>query len=78
MFRPRQPRDGRKHDLEPRVSMGMFVGVGANNDVFVMTAREVVKAASLITRLQRISTHTTIGVNSGAFLGDSRPESQVK
>ncbi|CAE7358585.1 unnamed protein product [Symbiodinium sp. CCMP2592] len=50
LFRPRQPRDGRKHDLEPRVSMGMFVGVGANNDVFIMTERGVVKGASIMRR----------------------------
>ena len=50
LFRPRQPRDGRKQDLEPKVSMGMFVGVGTNNDVFIMTARAVVTGASLTRR----------------------------
>ena len=44
LFRPRPPRDGRRHDLAPSVSMGMYVGAGLrNNDAFVMTARGIVK-----------------------------------
>ena len=49
LFRPRPPRDGRRPDLAPRVSMGMFVGTGLRNkDVFAMTAREIVKGNSIV------------------------------
>ena len=51
LFRPRPPRDGRRHDLAPRVSMGMFVGTGLrNNDIFVMTARGIVKGNAITRR----------------------------
>ena len=51
LFRPRPPRDGRRHDLAPRVSMGMFVGTGLrNNDIFVMTARGIVKGNTITRR----------------------------
>ena len=62
LFRPRQARDGRKHDLEPRVSMGMFVGSGTrDSDVFIMTARGVVK----VTRLPVGHAVTSIGTRNG-------------
>ena len=55
LFRPRQPKDGREHDLEPRVSMGMFVGSGTRiSDVFIMTARGVVKGNSITRRPWRL------------------------
>ena len=51
MFRPRPSRDGRRHDLAPRVSMGMFVGYGLrNSDVFVMTAAGIVKGNTITRR----------------------------
>ena len=51
LFRPRPPNDGRRHDLAPRVSMGMFVGTGLrSNDVYVMTARGVVKGNTITRR----------------------------
>ena len=51
LFRPRPPKDGKKHDLAPRVSMGMYVGTGLrNSDVFVMTARGIVKGNTITRR----------------------------
>ncbi|CAK8997551.1 unnamed protein product [Durusdinium trenchii] len=51
LFRPRPLRDGRRRDLAPRVSMGMYVGTGLrNNDVFVMTARGIVKGNTITRR----------------------------
>ena len=47
LFRPRPPRD----DLAPRVSTGMFVSTGLrNHDIFVMTARGIVKGNSITRR----------------------------
>ena len=48
MYRPRANRGGRRDDVAPRVSMGMYVGTGNRNaDVFVMTERGIMKGNSI-------------------------------
>ena len=48
MYRPRANRGGRRNDIAPRVSLGMYVGTGnRNSDVFVMTERGIMKGNSI-------------------------------
>ena len=51
LYRPRANQDGRRNDIAPRVSLGMYVGTGTrNSDVFVMTERGIMKGNSLSRR----------------------------
>ena len=48
LYRPRANRGGKRNDLAPRVSIGMYVGTGnRNSDVFVMTERGIMKGNSI-------------------------------
>ena len=48
LYRPRANREGKRNDLAPRVSIGMYVGTGnRNSDVFVMTERGIMKGNSI-------------------------------
>lgn len=48
LYRPRANRGGRRNDLAPRISIGMYVGTGnRNSDVFAMTPRGIMNGHSI-------------------------------